>query len=95
MASTHAMLNGRLTPDAMDCICASWPNVEYFTRRRIREVQNIPSDTCTDCLTIIFCLPCSILQDQAEVKNNSAKFMAIGATAAAGRAVGNLAGGMM
>ncbi|PAA46815.1 hypothetical protein BOX15_Mlig015295g2 [Macrostomum lignano] len=39
-----------------------------FIRTKIREQQNIPGNICKDCLSFIFCLPCSLVQDARETK---------------------------
>jgi len=52
------------------CDCCCWvPNVEYYTRQRVREKYAYPNDEFMDGLLICFCTQCVICQDAIEMQS--------------------------
>ncbi len=65
ISQTEAKLSGRSELACCDCMNALC-NVEYFNRRRIREIAKIPAAPCEDFCLSFFCFPFAICQDARE-----------------------------
>lgn len=93
IALVSTVMEGNLSPKMMDVLCSFAPCMNYFHRRRVSGILGIKlEETWKDCLIIMFCLPCSLIQVTNEVVNvHKEKFLMIGAAAVAANNVGKVA----
>ena len=50
------------------CICFNVGMYAGASRRRIREIYNLPEQPCNDFLVHICCSPCAIIQESAQIE---------------------------
>eukprot|EP00037_Helgoeca_nana_P032877 m.415795 g.415795 ORF g.415795 m.415795 type:complete len:161 (+) comp29737_c0_seq1:37-519(+) len=87
---------------ATKCIatcCCSNPTTEYATRRKLRFIGGIQAkgegadvQACLDVLAVVFCLPCTILQNLKEIAKRKDQILVAAAGGAAGAVGANLLG---